>query len=339
MNIESVLTRSTSAQPASPSLGNRYLVPVAATGADWAGEDGRVAIYTAAGWRFAVLPVGKLLYVEDEGAFLHRNTLGTWVPGLGSMAFGDDSVPITSIIGTNASFVLKVENQTTNTPPASPTAGVAYVIGPSPTGSWAGNAGKLAMCLVDGAYTIITPVAGDQVYDKSLTIFATFNGSAWSASSGAWVGSHRVFLTDPNLVAFSGSSPYTYSATTAPTSARSQLFDADTLPYAAKRSGTRLRLHYSADAVYLDVGGGSPGVTGDFVIALYRDSEVNAIDWQRVNINGAGNIHLDNWFSVTVPGTASYSYKVGLTVKYDSGTSWTAPNTIKRRLFEVEEIA
>lgn len=341
MNITSVITKSVSAQPASPTIGDRYLIPTAATGADWAGKDGRIGIFTAAGWFFATLTVGKSLYVEDEDAFYYRNTLGAWIPGVGSIALGAGSVAITSIIGVNASFIVKVENQTTNAPPASPTAGIAYIIGPSPTGSWAGNAGKLAMCLVDGAYTIIQPVVGDQVYDKSLKVTAAFTGTGWTTSAGIWIGGNRVKSQAGPTTAFTGSVTYTYSDSTAPTASVAQMFDAVTLSYAAKRSGATLRLHYSADVAYLDNpgGGGGPGTTGDFVIALYRDSEANAIDWQRVNITGAENRHLDHWFNVTAPSTASYTYKIGLSVKYDSTTSWTAPNTVKRRLFEIEEAA
>jgi hypothetical protein len=336
MNIKSVLSKSVAAQPDEPAIGNRYLVPVAATGADWAGKDGRIAIYTAAGWFFATLPVGALLLVEDEDEYYYRNTLGSWV-----LAIASRPVPLTSIIGAGASFIIKVENQTTNAPPASPSAGVAYVIGPSPTGAWAGQAGKLAMCLVGGAFTIISPVAGDQVYDKSLKITATFTGTGWTSSAGIWVGGNGNFIADPGTIAFSGSTTYSYSASTAPTSGVAQLFDGETLAYAAKRSGATLRFHYSADAAYLDVtgAGAGPGTVGDFVIALYRDSETNAIDWQRVNVAGAGNAHLDHWFEVTAPGTASYTYKIGLSVKYDDSTHWTAPNTVKRRTFRVEEAA
>jgi hypothetical protein len=78
----SVLTRSTIAQPATPAVGDRYLIPAAATGVDWAGMDGRVGIYTAAGWRFAILPIGRELYVEDEDAKYYRNVVGAWIAGL-----------------------------------------------------------------------------------------------------------------------------------------------------------------------------------------------------------------------------------------------------------------
>jgi hypothetical protein len=183
----SVLTRGTTAQPASPSVGDRYLIPTAATGADWAGKDGKIGIFTAAGWRFAVSPIGRFLYVEDETTVYHRNTSGAWTAGVGSVALGANSVTLQNILGANASSVIKVENQTTNAPPASPSAGVSYIIGPSPTGSWAGNAGKLATCLTAGSYTIIAPVAGDTVYDKSLLKAITFTGTSWDAVNNALV--------------------------------------------------------------------------------------------------------------------------------------------------------
>lgn len=183
----SVLTRSVTAQPVSPASGDRYLIPTAATGTDWAGKDGRVGIYKGSRWFFAIIPVGRLLYVEDETAFYHRSVLGVWTAGVGSIAIGANSIPITALIGANASFVIKVENQTTNAPPASPVAPTAYIIGSSPTGAWAGHAGDLAICLTAGSFTIIDPVAGDVVYDKALAKTVTFTGTAWDAANNALV--------------------------------------------------------------------------------------------------------------------------------------------------------
>lgn len=188
----SVATQGTTAQPASPAVGDAYLIPTAATGTDWAGKDAQVGIYTAAGWRFAVVPIGRFLYVKDETAFYHRNTSGVWTAGVGSLVLAANSVPITSVIGANASFVVKVENQTTNAPPASPTVPTAYIVGPSPTGSWSGHTGKLAICNVAGTFTIVTPAAGDQVYDKTEEVFFKFNGTDWIPATNAVTRSNAV---------------------------------------------------------------------------------------------------------------------------------------------------
>ncbi len=184
----SVDDKDRTAQPVSPapSVGDRYIIPTAATGTDWAGQDGKIGIYTAAGWRFATVPIGRFVYVEDETAFYHRNASGVWTAGVGSLAYGAASIPITAVIGATASFIVKVENQTTNTPPASPVAPVAYIIGSAPTGAWAGNVAKLAICLVSGTFTIITPAEGDEVYDKAQDKNFRWNGSSWISASGAF---------------------------------------------------------------------------------------------------------------------------------------------------------
>lgn len=79
MTIFSVSTRSITAEPGTaPAVGSRYLVPTAATGADWSGKDGRVAIYAASGWLFAAIPIGQPLYVEDEDKFYYKNASGVW---------------------------------------------------------------------------------------------------------------------------------------------------------------------------------------------------------------------------------------------------------------------
>lgn len=185
----SVLTYSTTAQPADVDVsdGDTFLLPIGATGADWAGKAGQIAIRVGAKWHFAINPIGRKLYVEDENTFYYRNESGVWTAGNGANEFAANSIPITAIIGTKASFVVKIENQTTNAPPASPVAPVAYIIGPSPTGAWAGLAGQLAICLVDGVFTIIAPNAGDQVYDKALSKAITYTGSAWDAANNAFV--------------------------------------------------------------------------------------------------------------------------------------------------------
>ncbi len=47
----SVLTRTLTVPPATPSVGDRHIVPTGAVG-DWAGQTGRIALYAATGWEF-----------------------------------------------------------------------------------------------------------------------------------------------------------------------------------------------------------------------------------------------------------------------------------------------
>ena len=52
------------------------------------------------------------------------------------------------------------------TPPGSPAEGEAYLVAASPTGDWAGKAGKIA-CFVDGGWIFHTPLDGWLLYVES----------------------------------------------------------------------------------------------------------------------------------------------------------------------------
>jgi hypothetical protein len=101
--FDSVLTYSVSAQPADPEIDARYLLPPGATGVDWAGKEGRIGAYLESGWHFAVYPIGRLLFIEDQGAYYHRDKNGAWIAGVGSIAIVTSSIAITAIIGASAS--------------------------------------------------------------------------------------------------------------------------------------------------------------------------------------------------------------------------------------------
>lgn len=319
----SVLDKDLVAQPVSPSDGDRYLIPAAATGSDWAGKDGKIGIYKGLRWHFAVVPIGRFLYVEDETAFYHRNTSGVWTAGVGSIAISANTIPITAIIGAKASFVIKVENQTTNAPPASPVVPTAYIIGPSPTGAWASNAGKLAICLTAGSFTIITPAEGDTVYDKSAKTAYRYTGTAWESSAGAWQYFNRAFQADTSGTSTAGSGAYTMSSTTAPTSATSHLLESLTLTRAVKKVGNFLRFSYS----------GWHNVGGNFIVQLYRDNETTALDWTIDTVSSTGRI--DAAFVLAAADVLSHVYKIRIAIH--SGSS--PPAAPGRRLFTIEESA
>lgn len=66
-----VLSATTVAQPGSPAAGDRYIVPTSATGADWAGQDGKVALYDGTAWVFYTAKEGWEIRADD--------TKQTWV--------------------------------------------------------------------------------------------------------------------------------------------------------------------------------------------------------------------------------------------------------------------
>lgn len=183
----SVLNSTTAAQPTSPAnvlrRGDMYRVPSGATGTDWAGQDGKVAIYTARGWVFQIAVIGQMLYDEATDSYWHKKADGTWVMGFGAQTLGDGAVYPSNMSGDAGKIRFYVENQTTNAPPGSPVANSEYIIGSSPTGAWAGKAAQIAR-YENGAWVYYVPTAGWKAYDKALANDYTYSGSAWISASG-----------------------------------------------------------------------------------------------------------------------------------------------------------
>jgi hypothetical protein len=74
-----VLSRVLATPPATPVDGDRYLVPVAATGA-WAGQTGKIALRLEGAWVFAMPREGWTMWVANEDALVSFD--GTaWVAG------------------------------------------------------------------------------------------------------------------------------------------------------------------------------------------------------------------------------------------------------------------
>lgn len=65
-----VLDRDLTAPPATPTIGDIYLVKPVATGA-WAGHDHQIAEWTATGWVFTTPVGGAAIWVEDESVLLY----------------------------------------------------------------------------------------------------------------------------------------------------------------------------------------------------------------------------------------------------------------------------
>lgn len=216
--ITSVISHSLTTPPVSPTYGDAYRIPSGATGA-WAGHADEIAVWTPREeWEFIEPKVGWLVWTRGlsassppvgyDAAYHYDSVQGAWVSGLGSQVFLDKTVPQAATINFGKFFI--VENQTTNAPPSgsnsppnAPVVGDAYIIGPSPTGSWTGHSGKLAICEVDGSFTIIVPGEGWRAYDKSLDGDYQFSGSAWQSARGT----ARI-----NIVRFTANGTYTKSA-------------------------------------------------------------------------------------------------------------------------------
>ena len=71
-----------------------------------------------------------------------------------------------------------VDGMLLDTPPPAPAAGDCYILGPSPTGDWAGRALALAGYTA-GGWRFIGPFEGLTVLDKASGQVAVFTAGAW----------------------------------------------------------------------------------------------------------------------------------------------------------------
>lgn len=71
-----------------------------------------------------------------------------------------------------------VVSMTTSTPPASPSQGARYIVGPAATGAWAGHTGKLVRYLGTD-WEVYAPSAGWLVFDEDTGALHQFTASGW----------------------------------------------------------------------------------------------------------------------------------------------------------------
>ena len=77
---------------------------------------------------------------------------------------------------------LAVLDRDLNTPPATPTEGDRYIIGPAPTGAWAGRAGQIA-AFWGGLWAYVAPGDGWQACILDESVVAIHQGSVWTVPS------------------------------------------------------------------------------------------------------------------------------------------------------------
>jgi hypothetical protein len=162
--------------PGSPAIGDFYIVGDSATG-DWAGEEKSIAVWwqdgddASAEWKFLAPDAGMTgltLWVDDDedwvvwdGAAWQRKT--AW----------DNLIANLSII-----------NQTTTSPPGTPTLGDAYIVGGSATGAWAGEDDNIAVWWQEPgeaeAWKFHPAATGLTAYDENNNALYVFDTS-WAA--------------------------------------------------------------------------------------------------------------------------------------------------------------
>jgi len=162
--------------PGSPSIGDQYIIGAAPTGA-WASKAKNIASYTARGWIFTAPRRGLIAWVNDENTFFHYASTDAWVEGLPIEAITTGT--LTPDKFKHPLALLAVED-TRNDPPGSvPADGTAYVVGASPTGAFAGEAGNVAYVKA-GAYIFFDAFEGATVYSKEIGSDLVYKSGAWT---------------------------------------------------------------------------------------------------------------------------------------------------------------
>ncbi len=69
------------------------------------------------------------------------------------------------------------KSRSTATPPTTPATGDVYIVANSPTGDWAGQAGKVAY--FDAIWRFITPNEGMEIWVNDEDLTARYNGANW----------------------------------------------------------------------------------------------------------------------------------------------------------------
>ncbi len=356
MRTRSVLSAATTAPPVSPAEGDAYIVPAGATGA-WSSHQDDIAVYTARGWVFQVPVLGRQMQVEDTNGMMRYSATG-WVYGYGSQAFDADSVPYSASLGWGDRLI--VENQGTTIPPTA-TKGLRYIVGAAATGAWAGQDKKIAICQVAGSWVFYTPEDGLVAFDKQLQSDYRWSSasSTWISGAGSWVARQSVSTASGSTTAPTGTTVYNpYSSSTAPTTSQRRLIDTATISHTAKKTGAVLRFEFSADAV-MAWAAASLSVsltTMPPVIALYRDSVANALDWEMVATAPFDSVlvalantlsppatmyaRIAARFEYAAPDTSAHTYRIAVhTGVVNNSASGLDVSALTRRLFTVQEAA
>lgn len=173
---DAVLSATTTAQPASPALGDAYVLTAAPSGTDWAAKAKNVATYTARGWVFRAPYVGQIVYAADTSTFLHYSAAGTWTTGIAAGGIGVGTI-VPNMLA-NPFAVMTAEDER-NAPPGSlPSEGTLYQVGTSPTGAFAGHAKAVAR-VTSGAYEFFAPGEGAVIYRRDVAALYAYRAGVW----------------------------------------------------------------------------------------------------------------------------------------------------------------
>ena len=172
-----IISRTLTAAPASPAIGDSYIVAIGATGL-WAGKDKYIATWTVRGWMFVVPNTYDMAFVISENQIYNFAATALWVAGVPAINNGPNSIAPSMI--KYGRFGFSAANQTTNTLPVSPVDGDIFIVGPAPTGPLIGYSQYIAVC--EGTSFILYPYyIGAQCFDKSLKNLFIFFDGIWNS--------------------------------------------------------------------------------------------------------------------------------------------------------------
>lgn len=336
-----VISHTVSAQPAAPAEGDRYALPAAPTGTDWATHAYDLAVYAGGAWHFVIPEEGFITWSEAAASLIHMAADGTWTLGTGAAA-----VPAGSVGATELEYPWGpvVQTETATPPGGTPAATLKWIVGAAATGVWATHDGEVAEANGAGGWIYYEPYDGALVFDLAADVSKRYDSGsgAWVASGGAWVDYQRQRTADTSSTSSGGTAGYVWSASTAPTNSAFRRSDNVGISIAAP-AGVKLRFTYRFTVeTWMTADGYFGAGSKNLIAALFRDSEVNCIDWQMTGITGAeaaaAEVRGDNvTFEVTSLDASTHTYKVGLLNATDTtATASYRPATISRRAFTCE---
>ncbi|MFA5897925.1 MAG: DUF2793 domain-containing protein [Hyphomicrobium sp.] len=174
--VNSVLSE-TNTPPGSPSVGDKYIVGTAPTGA-WAAHAKDLAVYTRRGWVYGTPSAGLTVLDKTTDTNKQYSEAGAW--GAFPVEIAAASIKPVSLafpMGLPVESVL-------NTPPGSPTANTYWVVGTVPTGAFVGHAGSIAY-YVSAAWEFIAAYEGATVFNRALGYELTYISGVWAGATGS----------------------------------------------------------------------------------------------------------------------------------------------------------
>jgi hypothetical protein len=174
---ESVKDKDLTAPPASPTLGDRYIVASVATAA-WVGMEKKIAEWTGLNWKFITPTQGFITTVEDEGKVYTYTAAGTWVELATTIASSLDTDDI--VEGPKNKYsVPYIIGSFLNDPPVTPDPAVTILISTVPTGAWVGKINQLTRWnATTSAWDYWIPVNGQIINLAYVGVMQYLSGSA-----------------------------------------------------------------------------------------------------------------------------------------------------------------